>query len=199
MLPTILFRVLGFMNGFYGGYSIEKHIVQQFFEEDQALSNLFVFAAKQTLAEFGKIDDIEVVINKSKVFVIISKNLCQIIDNINTTKEKFLIHDMFSISIDLFPILNSMPGYDSPEIMESRLEFLSAALVRSKKANAFMFYNDFKKATLVHHLLRELADDDDEISWYTTFSIPTCDKVSFNETGQLFKMLTQKSSEINSA
>lgn len=195
--PASFYRMIGYLLNYYGGtFNPDKAIVNRISvcDEDVRLKGEkdslteFTVLCKVFIRDTGIICDLEVnterhSLDKITTYVFVSKNICD-----------YIIRAGYSTPMDLFITLFKPPYGSYPTALEQRLEFIVGAYLyhRSKQDGEWIFFNNYKKAIMVHDFMIALVEEDDIIRMTSKFLIPHVHKIELNTDGPLWNRIKER-------
>lgn len=195
-----IYYFLGFINNYSGGFSSQEGIFQRLSLLDDhfkiskkkvEISNKLIKICEETLLEFSLNNDLKIEYwEENRGMIIYSINLTKLIDNFCKNKEYFLGRDYFEINESIFDKSENYHWRDenSPS-NQQKIMFLRGTYDSNANDNEFIFYNDYNKCLLTHRILKNFADEDDEITLKSRFKTPWVDRIIVNKNGDIWKII----------
>lgn len=194
-----IYYLLGFIKNYSGGFSFEEEIFQRisfshdfkFSKKKIEIANKLISICEKTLSEFFLNNDIRIEYwEENKGMTIYSRNLTNLIEDFCQNKDYFLGRDYFLINENIFDKSENYHWKDenSPS-NQQKVMFLNGVYDSNAIDNVFYFYNDYDKCLLTHRIMKNFADEDDKIILESSFKTPWVDKITINETGDIWKII----------
>jgi hypothetical protein len=176
-----LYKVLGFLDFYTGGFNQEKSIVTHFSTSDNRIGRWerFVEWCGNALKELGIENHILIETKEPHGVRLISKNLIeQLFDKF---PQYFKAQDAERFDIGLKTRLSFS---ERNKGIAGRKSFLEGCYMRYGEERKFYIYNDYEKAIFIYRVLYSMAEDDlDEIQMRSTFLTPYANIISFDKEG----------------
>lgn len=191
MKNIILYKMLGFLMNDYGGsYNPDKKrllslILASFTPFANEKADGFTKMCRSFIEAYRLNDDLKVEHEQissggDRVLtnvIFTSANICRWIEN--SVQEQ----DIEERLITLYQV----PLRERRAAAEQRLAFIAGAYNYHKSMDGvWLFHNNYRKALLIHRLIVELAGEDDELSFTSTFLTPHSHRVALNLDGPLW-------------
>ncbi len=195
-MPLKLFYLLGFINNYTGGFSTKDGIFQRFsFTEDFEISEhkIAVFKkvvtiCEQLLLETAIENDIRIdYFENQKGSILYSRNMVRLLNDAVKSKSLFIDRDYFLLDETLFEKFERSDN--KAYSYQQRVQFLNGVYDRNFTADAFYFYNDYKKCLLTHYVLSCFADDEDQITMQSYFRTPQTTTLQISKNGILAALI----------
>lgn len=177
------YELLGFFSNYVGGFDPENSLLQRIPSGEPGLLELLLEVGRKILQSEDLEDDLSV----DEYNAVYSSSLCSVLAEI--LDEEVTANGQLDWSLLTFtPVRRRFSQKEQGN--QERIAFLRGAYKRHKStARAFRFANDYDKALVVQQQLMWFADEDDELTWKSTFLTPYVHHLSFRKGGELDSLI----------
>jgi hypothetical protein len=176
-----LYKILGFLDFYAGGFNQDKAIITHFstFDNRTGRWERFVEWCSNALKECGIENDILIETKEPNGVRLISRNLITLL--LDNFPQYFLGRGAERFDIGL---KTSLTFSERKKGLTERKAFLEGCYIRYGNDRKFYVYNDYEKAIFIHRILYSMAEDDlDEIQMRSAFLTPYANIISCDKEG----------------